>query len=81
MIFLPLAFYQHVVNIVLDIPPNLLRKHFVHKPLVCRARIFQAEWYYFITEKALAGYERSFLLVSFVHSDLVVTRESIHKAQ
>ena len=39
MIFFPSAFYQQVVNVDLDIPPNLLREHFVHKPLVHCARI------------------------------------------
>ena len=39
VIFLPSTFYQHVVNVNLDISTNLLYEHFVHKPLIRRARI------------------------------------------
>ena len=81
MIFLPLAFYQHVVYIDLDIPPNLLREHFVHESLVRCACVLQAEGHHLVTEEALAGYERCFLLIGFMHSDLVVPRENIHEAQ
>ena len=54
MIFLLLAFHQHVVNVDLDISPNLLCEHFVHKPLICRTLIFKAKGHYFIVEEALA---------------------------
>ena len=33
------ALYKHVIHIYLDVPPNLLDEHFIHKPLVCRPRI------------------------------------------
>ena len=73
MVVLPTAFYQHVVNVDLNILPDLVHEHLVHEPLICRARIFEAKWHYFIAEEALASNERSFLLIHFVHSDLVVT--------
>ena len=73
MIVFPSALYQHVINVDLDISPNLLCEHLVHEPLICRACIFEAKWHYFIAEEALASNERSFLLIHFVHSDLVVT--------
>ena len=73
MIFLPLTFYQHVVNIELDISPNLLCEHLVHEPLVRRACIFKAKLHYLIAKEALASNEQSLLLIYFVHSDLIVT--------
>ena len=51
------AFYYHVVNIDLNIPPNLVGKHFVHEPLIRRACVLEAEQHHFVTEKALAGNE------------------------
>ena len=79
MIVLSLAFYQHVVNINLDISPNLLYEHLIHEPLIRRACVFETKWHYFIVEEALASNERSFLLICFIHSDLVVTRKSVHE--
>ena len=79
MTFLPSVFYQHVINIDLDISPNLLCEHLVHEPLICCACVFEAKWHHFIAEEALAGYERSLLLIGFVHSDMVVTRKSVHE--
>ena len=32
----PRTFHKHIVYVYLDVPPNLLDKHFIHKPLVCR---------------------------------------------
>ena len=55
MIILPSAFYQHVINVDLDIPSNLVCKHLVHEPLICCARVLKAELHHFIAEEALAG--------------------------
>ena len=57
MIFFPSAFYQHVVNIDLDVSPNLLCKHLVYEPLICCIHIFEAKSHHFIAKEALAGYE------------------------
>ena len=80
MIVLPSTFYQHVVNVDLDISSNLMCKHLVHEPLICRARVFKAKRHYFVIEEALASDERSLLLIRFVHFDLVVTRKGIHES-
>jgi len=56
-------------------------KHFVHEPLIRYARVLETERHYLIAEEALAGDEQSFLLVSFIQFDLVVTRKYVHKAQ
>ena len=62
MIILPSAFYQHVVDVDLDISSNLMCEHLVHEPLICRARILKAERHHFVAEKALAGNKQSLLL-------------------
>ena len=80
MIILPLAFYQHVVDVDLNIPPDLVRKHFVHEPLICRTCVLEVERHYFVAEEALAGNKRSLLLVCFIHPDLIITRKCIHEA-
>ena len=77
MIFLPSTFYQYGVNVDLDISSNLVCKHLVYEPLICCARIFEAEQHHFVAKEALAGDERSLFLIRFIHFDLVVTRKSI----
>ena len=77
MIVLPSAFYQHVVHVDLDIPPNLMYKNLVHEPLICRAHVLKAERHYFVAKEALANNERGLLLIRFVNFDL----KCVHKAQ
>ena len=43
MVILPSSFYQHVVNVDLDIPPDLVCKHLVHESLIHRACVLKAE--------------------------------------
>ena len=57
MVLLPSTLHQHVVDVDLNIPPNLVREHFVHEPLICRACILEAKRHHFVTEEALAGNE------------------------
>ena len=57
MIFLPSAFYQHIVNVELHISFNLMYEHFVHEPLICCAHVLKAERHHFVAKKALAGNE------------------------
>ena len=73
MVILPSSFYQHVVNVDLGIPPDLVCKHLVHESLIHRACVLKAERHHFVAEKALAGNKRSLLLVCFVHPDLIIT--------
>ena len=56
-------------------------KHFTYEPSICCAHVLETECHHFIAEEALAGDERSFLLVNFVQFDLVVTRKCVHEAQ
>ena len=78
VIFFSLAFHQYVVLIDLDISPNLLCEHLVHEGYVAPAflRLNGITLY----EEALASDKWSLLLIYFVHSNLVVTRKSIHEA-
>ena len=43
MVLFPSALYQHVIDVDLNIPPNLVCKHFVHEPLIRRAYVLEAE--------------------------------------
>ena len=72
MIVLTSAFYQHVVNIDLDISSNLMCEHLVHESLICCTYILEAERHHFVTKEALAGNERSLLLIHFIHFYLVI---------
>ena len=73
MVILPSAFYQHVIDVDLNIPLNLVCEHLVHEPLICRTCILKAEWHHFVAEEALASNKRSLLLVHLVHLNLIIT--------
>ena len=73
MIVLFSAFYQHVVNIDLDISSNIMCEHLVHKHLICCTHVLEAKWHHFVVEETLAGNKQSLLLIHFVHFDLVIT--------
>ena len=73
MIVFSKAFYQHVIYINLHIPPNLVCKHLVYQSLVRCPCVLESEWHHFVAEESLAGNKRSLLLISLLHSDLVVT--------
>ena len=73
MVILPSAFYQHVIDVDLDIPPDLVREHLVHEPLIRRAYVLEAKWHHFVIEEALIGNKRSLFLVRLVHSNLIIT--------
>ena len=81
MIVLPSAFHYHVAHVNLDISSNLIYKHFVHELLIRYARVLETEQHHLIVEEALTSDEQSFLLISLVKLDLVVTRTSIHRSE
>ena len=81
MIVLPSAFHYHVAHVNLDISSNLIYKHFVHEPLIRYARVLETEQHHLIVEEALTSDEQSFLLISFVQFDLVITRKCVHETQ
>ena len=57
MVVFPSTFHQHVVYVDLDVPPNLMCKHFVYQPLICRVYVLETERHHFVAEEALAGDE------------------------
>ena len=81
MIVLLLTFYQHVINIDLDISSNLMCEHLVHEPLICRTCVLETERHHFVAKEALVSDEQSLLLIFFVHFYPVIAKESVHEAQ
>ena len=65
----------------MDISSDLMCKHFIHKPLIHYAYVLKTEQHHLITEEALNSDKQSFLLISFVQFDLIVTEKCIHEAQ
>ena len=53
MVVFLLAFYEHVVHVDLNVPPNLMCDHLVHQPLIHGTRILEFEWSYFVVEETL----------------------------
>ena len=80
MVVLPTVFYQHVVNVDLNIRFDLVCEHLVHEPLIRCACVLEAKRHHFVIKKALASNEWSFLLIHLIHSDLVIIGKDVHKA-
>ena len=57
MVVFLLAFYQHIIYVDLNVPPNLMCEHLVHQPLIRNTRILESKLHHFVTEKPLAGDE------------------------
>ena len=55
MVVLLYAFYQHVVQVNLHIPLNLMCEHFVHQPLIHGTRVLKSERHDFVVEETLVG--------------------------
>ena len=73
------AFHNHIVYVYLDVPPDMLDKHFIHKSLVCHPCVLQSKWHDLVTKEPLAHDKCGLPLVCFIQLDLVVSRESIHE--
>ena len=74
-------FYQHVIYVHLHSYTYLLMQHPIHQPLIRSSCIFDPEQYHTITVGSLRYDERSLFLVTWVHTDLVVAGEGIHKTE
>ena len=57
MVILPNAFYQYVIYVDLNVPPNLMCEHLVHQPLIRSTRVLKSKRHYFVVEKTLASDE------------------------
>ena len=75
------GFYQHVIYVHLHGRSYLLLEHPVHQPLIGSSCVLEPKRHHTITIGSLRCDERGLFLVTWVHVDLVVTREGIHKTE
>ena len=75
------GFYQHVIYVHLHSCAYLLLEHPVHQPLIGSYCILEPERHHTITIGSLHCDERGLFLVVWVHTDLVVAGEGVHKTE
>ena len=73
--------YQHVIYVHLHSCAYLLLEHLIHQPLIRSSCVFEPERHHTITIGSLRCDERGLFLVTWVHTDLVVSGEGIHKTE
>jgi hypothetical protein len=74
------TFNQQVIYVHFNVSANLISKHPVHQSLISGSCILQTEGHHLIAVKSSVCDESRFFLVCFLHVDLIVSREGIHKA-
>ena len=75
------GFYQHVIYVHLHGCAYLLLEHPVHQPLISSSCVLEPKWHRMIKIGSLRCDERGLFLVVWVHADLVVAGEGIHKTE
>ena len=75
------GFYQHVIYVHLHSCAYLLLEHPVHQPLIGGSCILESEWHHTITTGSLRCDERGLFLAVWVHTDLVIAGEGVHKTE
>ena len=75
------GFYQHVVYVYLHGRSYMLLEHLVHQPLIGSSCVLEPKWHHTITIGSLRCDKRGLFLVVWVHANLVVAREGIHKTE
>ena len=73
------GFYQHVIYVHLHGRSYLLLEHPVHQPLIGSSCVLEPKRHHKITIGSLRCDEQGLFLVTWVHADLVVAGEGIHK--
>lgn len=73
-------FDDHVIDLYLDIPVNLVYKDFVHQALVSCTNILEIEWHFTVAEGATIYMKGHFLLIFSFHLDLMIALEGIEEA-
>lgn len=68
-----MALYDHIIDVYLDIPANLVYKHFFHQALVSCLDVLETEWHFPLEEDATIGMKCRFLLIFSFHLDLMIT--------
>lgn len=72
-----IAFDDHINDIYLEIPTNLVFKHFVHQALVHCPGVLETEWHLPVAKGATIGLKDCFLLIFSFHLDLMIALVSI----
>ena len=75
------GFYQHVIYVHLHDCSYLLLEHPIHQSLIGSSCVLEPKWHHTITIGSLRCDERGLFLVVWVHADLVVAGEGIHKTE
>ena len=75
------GFYQHVIYVHLHSCAYLLLEHPVHQPLIGGSCILESKRHHTITIGPLRCDERGLFLVVWVHTDLVIAEEGVHKTE
>ena len=75
------GFYQHVIYVHLHGCSYLLLEHPVHQPLIGSSCVLKPKQHHTITIGSLRCDERGLFLVVWVHTDLVVAGEGVHKTE
>ena len=73
--------YQHVIYVHLHGCSYLLLEHPVHQPLIGSSCVLEPERHHTITIGSLRYEERGLFLVVWVHTDLVIAGEGVHKTE
>ena len=75
------GFYQHVIYVHLHGRSYFLLEHPVHEPLIGSSCVLEPKRHHTITIGSLRCDERGLFLVIWVHADLVLAGEGIHKTE
>ena len=75
------GFYQHVIYVRLHGWSYMLLEHPVHQPLIGGSYVLDPKWHHTIAIGSLHCDERGLFLDVWVHDDLVVAGEGIHKTE
>lgn len=75
-----MAFDDYIIDIYLNIPTNLVCKHFFHPTLGCCPDILKTEWHLPVVEGATIGMKGHFILIFSSHPDLMIDLVGIKKA-
>ena len=75
------GFYQHVIYVHLHSYAYLLLEHPAHQPLIGSFCILEPKRHHTITIGSLRYDGRGLFLVVWVHTDLVVAEEGVHKTK
>ena len=75
------GFYQHVIYVHLHSCAYLLLEHPVYQPLIGGSSVLESEGNHTIIIGSLRCDERGLFLVVWVHTDLVVAKEGVHKTE